>query len=346
MNAQSPSDRPVVIAAPEPRTLELIFRPDALDTLRGRYDIVECAAPDIADLPEATLAGARYLIGQPDISEGLAARMTSLRCIFNVEGNFTATLPYQALFARGIHVVTPSSVFALPVAELGLALALDLMRGVSDADRAFREGTEVWGLEGNRRARLLTGAEVGIVGFGNLGRTLLRLLSPFRVRARIHDPWLPPSVILDAGAEPATLDAVLSQSDVVFVVAGITSENRGSLGADAFASMRPGSAFILLSRAEAVDFDALAEAVASGHVIAASDVFPFEPMPPDHPVRRLDGMIHSAHRAGALDSAFRQMGDYVLEDMALLDRSLPPLRCTRAERETVAKLQSRPVTLN
>ncbi|MCY1240128.1 hypothetical protein D9M72_529610 [compost metagenome] len=87
-------------------------------------------------------------------------------------------------------------------------------------------------------------------------------------------------------------------------------------------------------------------AVARGHIVAASDVFPEEPLPLDHPVRRLPGFLRSAHRAGALDSAFKKMGDMVLEDMDLMDRNLPPMRCKRAERETVARMRSKPVTVN
>ena len=225
---------------------------------------------------------------------------------------------------------------------MGLALALDLLRGVTEADLAFRDAREDWGLDGNRRARLLTGSEVGFVGFGDLGRALFRLLEPFRARVRAFDPWLPPSIIREAGAEPADLDTVLGESDVVFVVAGVTSQNQGFLGADAFARMREGAAFVLLSRAGAVDFDALMAAVASGRIVAASDVFPEEPMPVDHPVRRLPGFLRSAHRAGALVPAFFRMGDDVLEDMALVDRGLPPVRCRRAERETVSLLRSQP----
>lgn len=340
------SARPLVISAPEPRTLDLIFRLEALKALRSRYDVRECDADALADAPEEVLRDARYVIGQPPISEPLLERMEALRCVFNVEGNLMDNMPYDALFRRGIHTVTPGSVFALPVAELGLTLALDLLRGVTDADLAFREGRETWGLEGNRRARLLSGADVGLIGYGDLGRALHKLLNPFRTRLRVFDPWLPPSFITDAGAEPASLDTVIGESDVVFVVAGVTSENRGFLGREAFGSMREGAAFVLLSRAEAVDFDALVEAVAAGRIVAASDVFPEEPMPEDHPVRRLPGFIRSAHRAGALTEAFFLMGDYVLEDMALLDKGLPPLRCRRAERETVSLLRSKPVSVN
>ncbi len=266
----------------------------------------------------------RYIIGQPPLDHAALDAMTSLRCILNVESNLINNMPYDVLFARGIHVVTTGQVFAEPVAELGLALALNLARGIVDADLDFREGRERWGGDGNRSARLLSGAEVGIIGFGDLGKALNRVLAGFRCRTRVFDPWQPRSLLLDQGVEPADLQTVLAQSDFIFVVASVTSENQGFLNADAFAAMREGAAFILLSRAGVVDFDALIAAVASGHIVAASDVFPEEPLPLDHPVRTLNGFLRSAHRAGALDSAFFKMGDMVLEDLDLMDRGLRP----------------------
>ena len=187
--------------------------------------------------------------------------MKALRCVFNVETNLLNNMPYETLFARGIHVVTTGLVFAEPVAELGLAMALNLARDIVDADLAFRKGEELWGGDGNQTARLLSGADVGIIGFGDLGRALNRLLSGFRASTKVFDPWLPPSILIDNGVEPASLDEVLATSDFVFVVASVTSENQGFLGADAFASMRKGAAFILLSRAGVVDFPALMAAV-------------------------------------------------------------------------------------
>ena len=338
--------KPLVISAPDPRSLELIFTAAAREVLERSYDVREADPAAIAALPAEVLAACRYVVGQPPLDAATIGRMRSLRCIFNVESNLLPNMPYEPLFERGIHVVTTGRVFAEPVAELGLALALNLARGVVEADLAFREGRELWGGDGNREARLLSGSEVGLIGFGDLGRALLRLLAGFRARVRVHDPWLPPSVVAEAGAEPAALETVLGESDFVFVVASVTTENRGFLGADAFARMRPGAAFLLLSRADVVDFPALMQAVERGHIRAASDVFPEEPLPPDHPVRRLPGFLRSAHRAGALDVAFKRMGDMVLEDMALIDRGLPPICCKRAERETVARMRSRPVTGN
>ena len=337
---------PLVISAPEPRTLDLIFTPPQLALFRKKYRIVETTPEGVAKLPANVLAEARYIVGQPPIASETLQKMTALRCIFNVETNLLNNMPYETLFARGIHVVTTGLVFAEPVAELGLAMALNLARNIVDADLAFRQGKELWGGDGNQTARLLSGADVGIIGFGDLGRALNRLLTGFRTRTRVYDPWLPPSILIDNGVEPASLDEVLSQSDFVFVVASVTSENQGFLDADSFAKMRKGAAFILLSRAGVVDFDALMQAVRSGHIVAASDVFPEEPLAKDHPVRALPGFLRSAHRAGALDIAFKRMGDMVLEDMDLVDRGLPPLRSKRAERETVSRMRSKPVDRN
>jgi phosphoglycerate dehydrogenase-like enzyme len=338
--------RPLILSCPLPRTLPLIFAPGRLAELHGRYRVVETTDETLADLPDATLAGVRHIIGQPPLSEATLARMPALRCIFNVESNLLDNMPYATAFQRGIHVVTTGAVFAMPVAEIGLGFALSLLRGIHSGDADFRAGRELWGGAGNAEARLLSGAEVGIIGFGDLGRALCRVLAGFRVRLRIHDPWLPAQRMAEAGAEAADLATVMAQSDVVFVTAAVTSENQGFLGAGAFAAMRRGAVFILLSRADVVDFPALMAAVETGHILAASDVYPEEPLPVGHPVRRLPGFLLSAHRAGALDVAFRQMGEMVLADMDLIDRGLPPNLCRRAERETVARFRSRPVSVN
>jgi phosphoglycerate dehydrogenase-like enzyme len=340
------TDRPLVISAPEPRTLELIFRPAELARLRADYEVIECAAGEVPGLPAGVLARARYVIGQPPLTAADLDRLGALRAIFNVESNLFLNMPYEVVFRRGIHVLTTGAVFAEPVAELAIALALNLARGVIGADNDFRAGCELWGGDGNAGARLLSGAEVGLIGFGDLGRATQRLLTGFRTRSRVYDPWLPASLLRAQGVEPAPLDSVLSDSDFVFCFATVTAENIGFLDAPAFARMRPGAAFLLMSRADVVNFPDLMAAVASGHIRAASDVFPEEPLPPDHPVRGLDGFIRSAHRAGALDVAFQRMGDMVLEDMGLMDRGLPPAVCKRAERETVGRMRSRPVTRN
>jgi len=336
--------KPLIICAPEPRTIPLIFRPAQERVLRENYELLEVPESEVVKLPVETLERVKYIIGQPPLLPETVEALKSLRCIFNVESNLLNNMPYEPLFERGVHVVTTGAVFALPVAEMGLAMALTLARDVAGADQAFGRGEELWGAEGNQHARLISGSKVGIIGFGDLGKALAKVLSGFRNDISVFDPWLPPSILLEAGVEPATLETVLQNSETVFVVASVTSENRGFLNAERFASMPRGARLILLSRADVVDFEDLMDAVESGHIAAASDVFPEEPLPLDHRVRALPGFLKSAHRAGALASAFKLMGDMVLEDLALLDRGLPPLRCKRAERETVSRMRSRPVS--
>lgn len=336
-------NKPLIISAPHPRSIDLIFSDHSKEKLYANYELHEVDPEDVDLMDKSILAQARYVLGQPPLALETVQNMTKLRCVFNVESNLINNMPYTHLFERGIHVVTTGAVFSEPVAEMGLAMALTLARDVVDADVAFREGRELWGGDGNQNATLLSNSRVGIIGFGDLGRAIAKLLQGFRAEISAFDPWLPPSLLREAGVIPTDLDTILQTSQTIFVVASVTSENKGFLNAAAFARMPRGTRFILLSRADVVEFDDLMEAVRSGHILAASDVFPEEPLAPDHPVRGLRGFLRSAHRAGALDIAFKRMGDMVLEDMALLDNGLPPMRCKRAERETVSRMRSRPV---
>ena len=132
--------RPLVLSCPLPRSLALIFHAEQEARLRADYEIVETSDETLAALPDAVLARAKYIIGQPPLTSETLARLKSLRCIFNVESNLLQNMPYDEVFARGIHVVTTGQVFAEPVAEIGLGFALALARGIVDADVAFRCG--------------------------------------------------------------------------------------------------------------------------------------------------------------------------------------------------------------
>ena len=335
-------NRPLIISIPEPRSLELIFTSEDEVRLRRDFRIVEGSE----SILEENIAEAAFIIGQPPLPIHVLSRAKKLKAIFNVETNFLDNMDYDFCFAHGIHVLTTGKAFAVPVAEIGLGLALSLERNICGADRDFRAGKELWGGNGNQEARLVSGGNVGFIGFGDLGKALHRLLAGFRARIRVFDPWLPVGLLQDAGVDPSSLDEVLTQSNVIFVVASVTSDNGGFLGAAEFSKMRKGASFVLLSRAGVVDFEALMSAVKSGHIRAASDVYPEEPLPAGHPVRTLEGFILSAHRAGALDVAFKQMGKMVLDDMDLMMRGLPPVISRRAERETVRRMRSKPVNQN
>ena len=291
---------------------------------------------------DAQLPDAVAIVGQTAMPAERLARAPKLRAIVNVEGNFLPNVDYAAALDRGVHVLNASPAFAPAVAEAALGMAIDLARGITAADRAMRAGTEAYGLEGNADAFLLAGSPVGIVGFGDLGRELRRLIAPLRCPVKVYDPWLPDDLVRRHDAAPAPLAAVLAQR-AIFVFASVTADNEGFLGRAALERIAPGSVFVLMSRAGVVDFDALVELVANGRFRAATDVFPDEPVPPDHPVRRVDGMLLSPHRTGGMREAFLEIGRLAVADLELILRGLPPACCKRAERETAGRLRSRPV---
>src|SRR5215210_9458306 len=111
------------------------------------------------DRVDAVLPQVSAIIGQTDLPAERLARATHLRAVINVEGNFQPNVDYAECARRGIPMLSVAPCFALPVAEMGLGLALDLARGITATDRAFRRGAESYGLAGNRESFLLTGAE-------------------------------------------------------------------------------------------------------------------------------------------------------------------------------------------
>jgi phosphoglycerate dehydrogenase-like enzyme len=338
--------QPLILVDPQPRTLDLICEPEVRRRLEslGRLIISEDRPmPDaMVDryLPETAL-----LIGQTALSRERLGKAPNLKAVFNVEGNFLPNIDYAACQARGIWVLTPSAAFVPAVAESALAMAIDLARGITAADRAMRAGTEGYGLAANEGCFLFAGAPVGLIGFGDLGRALRALLVPFRNPVAVYDPWLPPDLIRSHDCRPASLDEVLSTSRVIFVFAAPTTENQGFIGRREFALIQPGSVFLLMSRAAVADFPAFLDAVRAG-LRAATDVFPQEPVAADDPVRRLEGLLLSAHRTGGMPEAFHQIGRMVVGDAELILRGLPPQFCRRADPGLVERLRSKPVTVS
>ena len=336
--------KPLIVIDPLPRTIEMIFDSETWQRLEAVADpvVFESDPPSEAELDRA-LASAEILIGQTALSRSQLERAPRLRAIFNVEGNFLPNIDYEYCLARGIRVLVASPAFAVPVAEMALAFGIDLARGISHADRAFRQGEEKYGLESNRASFVFTGCKVGIIGFGDLGQSFRRLLGPFRCSVKAYDPWMPDRWLLEHDCIPASLDEVLSTSDALFVFASVTTENQGFIGARELSLIRPGGIFVLMSRAAVVDFEALTEAVGSGRIKAASDVFPIEPLPAEHRIRGLPDALLSAHRAGGIAEAFLEIGRLVVSDLELVLRGLPPVSCRVAQPETVGRLRSMPV---
>jgi phosphoglycerate dehydrogenase-like enzyme len=342
--SEQPAAKPVVLLRPAPQTIERIFTPDALRRLHERYTIVDGEADPSEEAIEACLPEVFAIVGQPDLPRERLERAPKLRGILNVEGNFFQNVDYDAAFERGINVVACMPTYAQAVAEFSLGLAIDLARGISREDRAFRAGREGYVFQSTADSILLRGSAMGILGYGNIGRRLLPLLEPFRPAVvRCYDPWLPDAVIRDAGMEPASLEAVLAGSTFLFVLATVTDESTHLLDAENMRLIPEGARVVLSSRAAVVDFDALVRYVAEGRFYAATDVWPEEPAAPDHPARSVEGMVLQAHRAGGIPQAFDEIGEMVLDDLALMAQGLPPVRNQMAVRELVTRYRSKPV---
>jgi phosphoglycerate dehydrogenase-like enzyme len=332
-----------ILYDPEPRSTQEIFSAAEFAALLAGHDVVEWKGEDRDSFYAAHLPDTEVLVSQQPMGADRLAVAPKLRVIFNVETNFLPNVDYEECFRRGIHVLAPGAVFAAPVAEMALGMALSLARNIHGEHAAFLRGEEKWLFDGNRESELLAGATVGIIGFGDLGRALFRLLSPFGCRVQVHDPWQPPGHLRRLGVEPVGFDGLMAGNRFVFVMATITTDNAGMIDRRALGLMQPGAKLLLMSRAAAADFPALAEAAASGRIKVATDVFPVEPLRKDDPIRAVPNMLFSPHRAGALTFALREIGTRVLEDLELISHGLPPVACRRAERETVARMRSMPV---
>ncbi len=333
----------MVLLHTAPQPVERIFTTAALTALNDRFRVVDLGtADDQGRLFDELLPEAFAIVGQPDLPGDRVAQAAQLRALLNVEGNFYPNVDYAACFGRGIHVLGCGPAYAQAVAEYALGLALDLARGITREDRAFREGRERYLGAGNTDAILLRHADVGFIGFGNLGRALRPLLSPFQATIRVYDPWLPPAVLHEAEVTPATLDEVLSASTFVFVMAAVTAENEHLIGPAQLDLLIPGARLILVSRAAVVDYPAMLERVAAGRFLAAVDVWPAEPVGADDRSRHMEGLVLSAHRAGGIPAAFSQIGDMVVDDLTLIASGLPPVRMQAAARELVGRYRNRP----
>jgi phosphoglycerate dehydrogenase-like enzyme len=336
--------KPRALVDPHPRTLELLFAPEDLRRLRSLVSLTVWEDGRMpAEMVERHLPDASVIIGQTDLPRDRLARAKKLKAIVNVEGNFQPNIDYDFCLEHGIHVLGVGVAFGKAVAEMALGMALALARGIPQADRLFRQGKEVYGRFSNQESFLLSGTDVGLIGFGNLGRALVKLLEPFRCRVRVYDPWLPSRWLTEFGMIPSSLDDVLTTSRVLFILAGATAENQAMLGKRQLDRMRKGACLILVSRASLVDFDALTAKLRRGDIRAAIDVFPLEPFAKSHPLRTLDNVLLSAHRAGSLPPVYRLMGEMLVDDLGQILNGLPPLRLQRAERETVTRMRSMPV---
>ena len=336
----------IVISDPFPRTLDLIFTKKKLKELKTKYTLIVAPSKNKKKFYESNIHKASFIMGQPDLDKKLLSKAIKLKAIINVESNFMNNVDYKYCHKRGIHVIATSPVFSKPVAEIALGMTLSLLRNIHEAHFDFLKGKEKYGLESNLKASMLSGKKIGLLGFGDLAKSLYPLLLPFTKDISVYDPWLPKNVSKRYGFQPINLKDMFSKCEVIYVLAAVTTENKNLIDKKLLNRMKPNTLFILMSRAAVVNFKDLVTRLKKGDIYVATDVFPEEPVRKNDPIRKVKNILFSAHRAGALKEAFFDMGNIVLKDMDLILKNQKPKYCKKAQLKTVELLSSKPVSVN
>lgn len=186
------------------------------------------------------------------------------------------------------------------VSDFTVGLLLSEIRNIARADKFMKSG--VWQKEYSNSATTpeLENKTVGIVGFGEIGRAVRRKLSGFNVKFMAYDPFVPDSDIEALGARPAKLEELLSQSDFVTLHAKLSGDAKHMIGKKELDLMKPTAYLINSARADLVDEQALAAALAEKRISgAALDVYSEEPLPADHPFMKLDNITMTPHLASS-----------------------------------------------
>ena len=336
----------IIISDPFPRSLNLIFTKEKLKELKKKYKLIEAPIINKKKFYEKNIEKASFIMGQPDLDTKLLSKATKLKCIINVESNFIDNIDYEFCFKKKIHVIATSPVFSKPVAEMALGMTLSLLRNIHNAHFDFTMSKEKYGLDSNLNSSLLTNKKIGLIGFGDLAKSLYPLLQPFTDDINVYDPWISNKKIKKIGFKPLSLNKIFSDCNIIYVLATVTKKNKNLIDKKLLNKIKPKSIFVLMSRAAIVNFNDLIKRIKKGDILVATDVFPNEPVKKNDPIRKLKNVLFSAHRAGALDTAFYNMGEIVLKDLELVSKNLPPKFCKIAEAKTVRLLASKPVAIN
>ncbi len=331
--------KPRIILDPHGRRIEWIFTREDYARLESMAEILWAKNEPLPVEEFRKIAGDVSIVVTTRWRFGSIAELTKLKAIFEVGGSHPpkTDLDYQTCFTRGIRVMSCSPLFGPAVAELALSMALCSARGVLSGDALMRSGQEKYSRAGNADAFTLYGKRVGLIGFGGLAQSLKPLLDPFKCEYLVHDPWLPPAYLARFNVKPVDLDTLMKESRLIFVLAVSTPENKGLIDRKKLELIRPDAVFLLMSRAHLVDFDALVEMANAGRFRAAIDVYPSEPVPADHPVRKSANTILSSHRAGNVPEDFIKMGTMLVNDIEAVLNGLPPREFKAAEPEIISR---------
>lgn len=235
------------------------------------------------------------------MSRGMFERLPGLKMIAVSRGG-PVNIDMAAARDHGVLVVNTPGRNSSAVAEFTIGAILAETRKIREGHEDLRKGN--W--RGDLYRADVTGRElnemtVGVIGYGNIGTKVVRLLRAFGCHILVHDPYiqLDPEDVA-AGVELVSFERVIGDSDVVTMHPRVTEETTGMMDAAAFAAMKPGSLFVNTARGPLVDYPALTEALKTGPLGSAMlETFAVEPVPEDWELLKLPNVTLTPHIAGA-----------------------------------------------
>ncbi|MGK5728584.1 2-hydroxyacid dehydrogenase [Streptomyces sp. URMC 124] len=221
---------------------------------------------------------------------------------------------------------------ATATAEHTLALLLASARGIGDVHTDLKQGTwrgdyydyDACGIE-------IEGCVVGLVGYGAIGSRVARVLVAMGAHVLVHDPYVPAEALAGL-AEQVTLEELLRRSRIVSLHARVTDETRGMIGRAQIAAMPRGSVLVNCARGALVDYDAVCDALESGHLAGAGfDVFPTEPVPTAARLLSAPGVVLTPHIAGGSRQVAHKAARIVASEVRRFLDGEPLAHCANPE---------------
>lgn len=227
---------------------------------------------------------------------------------------------------RGICVCYTPDAPTISTAEHAVALMLAAAKQLKRYNRAMIEQptadhiSSYYGLE-------LYGRRLGLVGLGRIGARVARVAQALGMSVTAYDPFVTPARAAELGVELArTLEALLSEADVVSLHIPASPETRHMINAERLAQMKPGAYLINAARGALVDEAALLNALESGRLSGAGlDVFDCEPPPADHPLLARDDVIATPHLAGPSPAGRQRMWEGAISQALQVLRNERPM---------------------
>lgn len=255
-------------------------------------------APAAADLESIEFYVPRYMGGPQAIA--MVPQMKKLKVIQSPNAGVDDVLKIRP---EGVTLCNAAGVHDASTAELAVALAIASRRGF--APFAIQQQAGHWE---HSRMPSLADSKIAIVGFGNIGKTIMKMLSGFKVTVT---PFSKSG--RDGSLTFDQFDRLLPTFDVIILIVPLTDQTRHLMNAERLAAMKDGAALINVARGGVVDTDALIRELNSGRITAGLDVTDPEPLPDGHPLWSARNVIITPH-VGGDSEAFTPRGRKLVEE--------------------------------